>query len=493
MPYASNSLFPRRMVVDDADPRVKYETGSWSLDDTGTFNSLSSFGDPFKNTMHGTSENGASFSFTFEGEYVSVWGAKDNRKVQPNGYNDDLTKLAQWRCQVDGLPIQRVNYLTPTSRITNNLLCETSGLSPNVPHVLTLNVSIQDPQTQTFWLDNIEYTPGPNVSLAGEIMKFDSSDVNARYDNNSGSWIPDTGTSSSGPLFNQTGMTGASMTFRFNGKFPILSTTLRFANSAIGTSVSLYGFNEGDTARVASSGRYSIDGLNETDFVLPGSKLLPGDPSGQTVDHYNQLSFTSPDLAPGTHDLTVTFTGVRGNESMEWLAVDYFHVTASEGTGADLVGDAEHGSESTPRGSPGKGSAGAIAGGCSSFEGEGRAAYAPLGDGYFDPKLDSLSYEISGVSPYPYTRMPAYNQCPPGKQSMTAYDSYQGSVGASSSASTSASTHSHAPSESSLQDMKSAQRAVVTQDVEEVRHQDSGIRYTQTRRVIDIPPDYTPQ
>ncbi|EEB95664.1 hypothetical protein MPER_05327, partial [Moniliophthora perniciosa FA553] len=216
MSYASNVLFPRRIVIDDTDPRVKYETGSWSLDDTGTFDSLSSFGGAYNRTMHGSNENSASFSFTFEGGYVSVWGAKDTRNIQQNGAGqDDLTKLAQWRCQVDGTPIQRVNYLTSVDRVTNNLLCETNGLSTST-HVLTLNVTIEDPQTQMFWLDKIEYTPGPNVDLAGEVMKFDSSDVNVRYDNNSGSWIPDSGTSSAGPLFNQTVATGASLSFIFN-------------------------------------------------------------------------------------------------------------------------------------------------------------------------------------------------------------------------------------------------------------------------------------
>ncbi|KAK7023652.1 hypothetical protein VNI00_016614 [Paramarasmius palmivorus] len=476
MAYASNSQFPRRIVIDDTDPRVEYETGTWSLDDAGTFDDLSSFGAAFKHTMHGTNEDTASFSFMFQGEYVSV----------------------------DGSPIQRINYLTPINRITNNLLCEGGGLSPDTPHVLTLNVSIQNPETQMFWLDKIEYTPGTNVNVAGEVMKFDSSDVNVRYDNNSGSWIPDTGSSSSGPLFNQTITTGASMSLRFNG-----------------TNVSLYGFNEGDSsARVASTGRYHIDGSHENNFVNPGSRPPPANISGG-IDYYNELLFTSSDLDPGTHDLTVTFTGVKtGNESIQWLAIDYFYVTASAGTGADggQSGSASGGSKSGGQSGPtqagsksGKAPVGAIVGGVvggvallvllglgvffflKQRKRSRDAALTAGSGGYFDaqPGPSSSWGGVNGVSPYPYATLSVYDQSSPGKTVVSTYDPYHDDVGAASTSSGNR-TSARAP-ESNLRDMKDAQRAAVREDVLERRHHDSGIRYPQTQRVVDVPPDYTPQ
>ncbi|KAK7021844.1 hypothetical protein VNI00_017237 [Paramarasmius palmivorus] len=492
MAYPSNMEFPRRIVIDDTDPRVKYEAGNWSLDNAGTFDGLSSNGAAFKHTMHGTNEDTASFSFAFEGEYVSVWGAKDTRKVQPNGATDDLTKLAQWRCQVDGSPIQHVNYLTPITRITNNLLCEGGGLSPDTPHVLTLNVSIQDPETQMFWLDKIEYTPGTNVNVAGEVMKFDSSDANVRYDNNSGSWITD-----SGPLFNQTDTRGATMSFRFNG-----------------TSVSLYGFNEGDPdPYAASTARYNIDGSHEINFVSPASRPSPANHSGR-IDHFNELLFTSPDLDPGTHDLTVTFTDMpTGKEWIQWLTIDYFYVTASAGTGADgeksgstsggskpgeQSGSASGGSES------GKTPVGAIVGGVVG----GVAVLVLLGLGVFfflrrrkrsrDAELTagsggyiSSSSGANGVSPYPYSMLSVSKNSSPRKAAVSTPDPYPDDVGAASTSSENR-TSTGAPG-STLWDMQDAQRAAVREDVLERRHYDSGIRYPQTQHFVDIPPDYTSQ
>ncbi|EEB92016.1 hypothetical protein MPER_09533 [Moniliophthora perniciosa FA553] len=88
-------------------------------------------------------------------------------KLQGTGPNDNLTMLAHWQCQVDGLPMLHIDYTIPMDWITNNLLCETSGLSATSPHVLTVNITIQDPQTQMFWFDKIEYAPGSKRLTGG--------------------------------------------------------------------------------------------------------------------------------------------------------------------------------------------------------------------------------------------------------------------------------------------------------------------------------------
>ncbi|ESK91138.1 hypothetical protein Moror_9541 [Moniliophthora roreri MCA 2997] len=464
MSYSSPSFtrFPRRVVVDDTDPRVKYETQSWQLDTAEFFNNMSSLGSVYNNTMHGTSQNSATFSFTFEGEYASVWGAKDNRNIPKNGTNDDLAKLPRWQCQVDELPIESFQYEAFTDWITNLLLCETSGLSLAVPHTLTVNISIEDPQTQMFWFDKIEYTPGPNVELAGETMKFDSSDTSLQYNNGSGSWT--TVYFDQTPFANETRTTEAAMSLRFNG-----------------TQVSLYAFNEGTNRRAVSSGRYHIDGINDQMFVIPESKPSPFNSSVQS-DRYNELLFTSPELSPGTHELVVAYTGVRtGDVQLQALIIDYFYVTASErlanGTGGEGNGS-ESGSETTPgsRDKPVGGIVGGVIGGVAALTLVGfavlflRRRRKQRGEGN-DHNPDHLRSTVQASS----------NDYISSGVTTSAYDPYQDFA---TSTSETGAVSSSSPV-SNMQDMKNAQRDAVAREVVQRRHQDSGIRYA------DIPPFYT--
>ena len=57
---------PRRIVIDDTNPRVQY-VGPWSLDDRHTRDRLGNFGEPFQGSLHGVVGSTASFSFSFEG------------------------------------------------------------------------------------------------------------------------------------------------------------------------------------------------------------------------------------------------------------------------------------------------------------------------------------------------------------------------------------------------------------------------------------------
>ena len=67
MSYISDVKYPRRVVVDDTDPRIHYNQGEWTIDNH-SFDDITVFGLPYNGTMHGTASATASFSFGFEGE-----------------------------------------------------------------------------------------------------------------------------------------------------------------------------------------------------------------------------------------------------------------------------------------------------------------------------------------------------------------------------------------------------------------------------------------
>ena len=106
---------------------------------------------------------------------------------------------------------------------TNNVLCEQGNLSEG-KHTLTVNVTLDDPTTQMFWLDKVEYTPLPNADLSKEVLKFDSSDPAIQLDNSTGLWKPYN-------AYNGTGSTGASASFKFNGAYKATNLSiLHFMN-----------------------------------------------------------------------------------------------------------------------------------------------------------------------------------------------------------------------------------------------------------------------
>ncbi|KAI3604429.1 hypothetical protein WG66_008444 [Moniliophthora roreri] len=463
--YPSERRFPRRVVVDDTDARVKYDGGSWLLDG-GSFDDTGSLGAPYNRSMHGTNQNGSSLSFTFE-----VWGAKDTRKISRNSTNvdDDLTKLPGWKCFVDGNEIPRINYLTNIEQITNNLLCELSGLSAG-PHTVTVNVTIDDPNTQTFWFDKLEYLPMEDVKLDGEVIRIDSSDSSIRYDNGTGNWIERPAAT---PISNSTDVPGESLSFRFNG-----------------TSVSLFGFIAGSISRrQASNAVYSIDGSPDTLFEIPGSKPLQTN-SSVLLSRYNELLFTSRDLEPGTHDMKITFTGVRtGGDPLQWLTVDYFMVKASAGTldadsgqGSPAPLPAESGSRKSRIGPIVGGTIGGVAGVLLLALGVFlilKRRKTPPGDkeakieGGFDSS--PVSADVNPNERFIRSRSPGLISSNAGS---TMFSEPEGFV-------------VYPSTENPPANLPAPARAFV-----ERHHQDSGVRYSQPQDgmempVIDVPPGYT--
>ncbi|KAK1221347.1 hypothetical protein PQX77_015848 [Marasmius sp. AFHP31] len=522
MARPSDLEYPRRIVVDDTDPRIAYDSGTWNFD-ASTFDNFGIFGDPYNRTMRGTNSGKAGFTFSFEGDFIQVKGAKDNRKISrpANSTVDSVNSLPKYTCQVDGSSISTIDYRPYMYDITNNVLCEAPRLSKG-PHTLTMNITLNNPNSQMFWLDSIEYAYLEGADLSKEVVKIDASDpVSCTYHNDSGAWKGDSG------LFNGTGDLGATMSFKFNG-----------------SSVSLYTFNEGSESDWdRTSGRYFIDNTGDTTFDIPGSKPLPFNQRNRS-DWYNQHLFTSNKVAGGKeHEMVITYTGVRtGSNPAQWLLIDYFYVTgagassspegAAGGPGGGNAGgssDSSSGGSKTPVGAI----VGGVVGGVVALlgiagliwflmrrrrrrRGGPRDLYPKEG---FDPFMTGSpadhAQEHYHDHPQPTNSPPPaseYTSRPPAQSiyssdrgtntlsyypaTTTATETGPGSVYGGSSADGGATSVAGDGSTSQNQgqnfsDMKSAQREAVS--VQTRQHQDSGVRYNQAgpSEVVDVPPSYT--
>ncbi|KAL0056596.1 hypothetical protein AAF712_016799, partial [Marasmius tenuissimus] len=59
-----DTQYPRRIMVDDKDPRISYD-GVWNFDEL-TFADVGTNGDPYNQSMTGTNSAQTIFKFTFE-------------------------------------------------------------------------------------------------------------------------------------------------------------------------------------------------------------------------------------------------------------------------------------------------------------------------------------------------------------------------------------------------------------------------------------------
>ncbi|KAL0063151.1 hypothetical protein AAF712_009941 [Marasmius tenuissimus] len=497
--------------------------GTWNFD-ASMFDNFGYWGDPYNRTMRGTNSGKAGFTFTFEGDFIQVKGAKDNRKIS-HPSNDTLDAaigvLPKYDCQVDGSPISTISYRLNKYEITNNCLCEGSRLSKG-PHTLTMNITLDDPNWQIFWLDSIEYAYLEGADLSKEVVKIDSSDpVSCTYHNDSGVWKENSA------LFNGTGEMGAAMSFRFNG-----------------SSASLYTFNkgsEGDWDR--SSGRYYIDDAGDTIFDIPGSKPLPFDEQNRT-DWWRQHLFTTNKVDEGKeHEMVITYTGAKtGSRPGQWLLIDYFYVTGARVSGSPEAaaggpgGENDEGNGDTSGGSktPVGAIAGGVVGGVVALLGIAGLIWLLMRRRRRRDGPREL-YPKEGLDPFmlgpPGEHRPAQEQYhdhpqptnspPPASESKsrplaqpvysserstntlsyhpvttTATETGTGAVYGGSSADGGSANVAGDGSTSQNQaqnfsDMKSAQREAVS--VETRQHQDSGVRYNQAgpSQVVDVPPSYT--
>ncbi|KAK1217443.1 hypothetical protein PQX77_019907 [Marasmius sp. AFHP31] len=305
--------FPRRVIVDDTDPRITYETGTWNFDAL-SFDTFGVFGWPYNETMKGTSSGSASFSFTFEGEYVQVKGGKDNRNI-PRAANstDPLNLLPKYSCEIDGSPVASVDYDTFTYFTTNLVLCEQAHLA-KTRHTISMTISVDDPNTQVFWLDSIEYAPLEGASLTNQVLKVDSSDRSCIYHNDTGGWESLEG--NFGALYNGTQMAGTTMSFKFNG-----------------TSVSLFGVNPNainNSAFKGTTGSYYVDTGRPVPFDIPASRRLPFAPGDSNFTAWGNRCLFVRDSLDGSkeHEIVITYsgTGTGPTDQLQFLILDYLLV-----------------------------------------------------------------------------------------------------------------------------------------------------------------------
>ncbi|KAJ8081311.1 hypothetical protein PM082_007146 [Marasmius tenuissimus] len=491
MSRPSDIEYPRRIVVDDTDPRVIYDSGAWNLD-ASTFSDFGVFGDPYNRTMSGTNSPKAGFTFHFEGDFIQIKGAKDNRNmssqktIESNSTFDSMDSLPKYTCQVDGFFVPAIGYRPLVYEITNNVLCEADRLSKG-PHTLTMNITLDDPNAQIFWLDSIEYAYLEGTDLSKEVVKIDGSDsISCVYHNQTGSWHNDPGSN----LFNGTGVTGASMSFKFNG-----------------SSVSVYTFNEGSETELGrASGRYYIDNSGDTTFDIPGSKTLPFNQNNRS-DWLNQHLFTSNKVkGEQEHEMVITYTGVQSaSNSAQWLLIDYFYVTGASSTVETQT------SSKTP--------IGAIVGGAvggtivilgllglvwlfmrrrRQRRGGPRELYPVEGSGFASPVTVSAGNygHLTSPSSPPPPLPPRESRSPPPVQYR--YHSSH-STGANTLSYPIASGYetstvgSDSRTSQNFSDMKNAQQEAVS--VQARQHRDSGMRYTGNHggpsQILEVPPTYT--
>ncbi|KAJ7107900.1 hypothetical protein C8R44DRAFT_320710 [Mycena epipterygia] len=250
-----------QVQVDDTDPAIRYGPG-WFLADPSAL-TRGNFGPIYNGTSHASSSN-STLSFAFNGTTILVQGTVDV-STDANGVMDPT-----WNCFVDGTGIPPKTF----DAIENNWqLCQLDGMASG-SHVLTIQVTSKG---RTFYLDSLVYTPTPDTVFESAVLIYPHADPAVNF---SSGWKED----------------GQQLTQTKDAQEPKLTVLS-------GTSVTMFGQVYNQYATNATSASYTIDGGAPTTFHLPGL------PSNQSDDQYNQVIFTVPALSNGPHTLTVTHGG----------------------------------------------------------------------------------------------------------------------------------------------------------------------------------------
>ena len=138
------------------------------------------------------------------GSQIEVFGC-NNLTMSGSGVPDP-----SWECFIDGISIVST---APFQFPENNwLFCAHNALLDG-PHVLTVNATVTN--SQTFWVDRIQYVPSSSVPLNNKYIYIDNLDQQLLQDAYGPGWEAIPGD----PQRNMTGQTNSLFTFEFIGMF----------------------------------------------------------------------------------------------------------------------------------------------------------------------------------------------------------------------------------------------------------------------------------
>ncbi|KAJ6540450.1 hypothetical protein B0H19DRAFT_1269030 [Mycena capillaripes] len=297
------------IVLDDTDPSIRYTANQWFSHDVNQLNVLGNTGPIWNGTTTSTSVDGATLSFSFSGTSISVTGTLQITQLA-NGGGVDPT----WACTIDDIPIPTggdPNFQFPEN---NWSLCDEPTLLPgnhtlhsdppvgtDVPTFANLRLGVPTrahvglswsiipaeasdtlkirvtTKGQPFYVDSIQYTPTPDVSIDGSVLQYEMGDP-------------------------------AQAMFSLHG-----------------TSLLVTGFVPQQLPHNATTGKYTVDDGAATTFKIPG---LPPDPGTSTLFHMPMFSVDG--LSPATHKVVVTYLGDSNHTP---LTIKDWFVTSSNTSG----------------------------------------------------------------------------------------------------------------------------------------------------------------
>ena len=233
---SQSQVMARLVMVDDMDPSIQYsggESGPWTgYEVNNTLNDLGFRGTPFQKTLHGVNVS-ASFTFPFNGmSHLLYWFNFEPLTLSSFSgsgvtvYGTSITTNASgtqdptWECFIDNKSIGwDISSDSGVGGSQNNWILCGAGPFQDGPHMLTVNANVSN--QQTFWFDQIQYTPSASVQLLDQrFLYIDSGDSAIQY---TSGWSPPGG-SGSGLSYTQgpvngtsTNSPGSFLTYQFSG------------------------------------------------------------------------------------------------------------------------------------------------------------------------------------------------------------------------------------------------------------------------------------
>ncbi|KAF8965617.1 hypothetical protein BDZ97DRAFT_1658706 [Flammula alnicola] len=280
----------RAIVIDDTDPGIVYD-GEW-IADKGSKDNNGNYGPPYLSTMHYIKGTG-SFSYSFHGTYVGIFGATVD-KTNPSR-----------ECYIDGTKIAS----SVLSAAENGVMhCQQDGLTDG-PHVITLNVTVANPTF--YWFDDLMYVPSASVPLDNAAVFIKIGDPAMQF---GVGWAP------------------------FSVGYATRQQNSIYGLDFFGESLTWFGFYNSSVPFAATTGTYSIDSGNPISFNLNGVA------SQNTGAQLNQIFFSTGQLPNKQHSLQVVY---QGDNNTTPLSI--YCVIIQNGTGPVLA--ASNGASSVPSGS----------------------------------------------------------------------------------------------------------------------------------------------